>query len=266
MNEKPLRTGWDFAYIVCKCVLVLSIAFAFVYTPLVSTKTIKSELKATRESAIIEIQDTRKAAVKEIHDSRQDIIALVNVRFESLQKSALKLATKADNRIGSVEKNTFQLANDLRTDSFKRIDTAESHANTQITTLNGNVGKLLTEYTKLPSKVGAKLNERFGEQTDCVNNRLCVQNLASDMMIDARYGMRDFSEASKLFSKDLPIFLDHSKQITGNFAGISKNIEYWSHPRWYYRVLDYGVKGVTGYGIVRPATQVVSGTISLINK
>jgi hypothetical protein len=221
-------------------------------------------LTGLRNDAKIEVQVTREAAVKEIHDSRQDIVALVNVRFESLQKTVVRLADKADKRIDSVETKTFELANNLRTDSFKRIDKLEIDANTQITTLNGNVGKLLTEYSNLPAKVGAKLNERFGEQTDCLNNRLCVQNLVTDMMIDTRYGMRDFSEASKLFSQKFPIFLDHSEKITNNFAGITKNIEYWTHPRWYYRVLDYGVKGVTGYGILRPASQAVTGTISLI--
>lgn len=258
--EKPSKMNPDKLYLMCKCVLALSIAFACIYTPLTITKQIdlqltglrkdaKIEIQDTRKAAVKEIQDTRLALVKEIQDTRKDTVYLVNTRFDSLQGYVDAWIQTADTRIGSIQ-----------TDAFTRLDAFSVNVNNQLTTTNKHIGNLTDTYTALPVKIGS----RFNEQTNCEVNRLCWQNIATDMMIDARYGFRDFSESSKVFKSQFPIFVDNTNKITTNFAGITHNIDVWTHPRWYEKLLGYTVKGAQIYTLFNQPTQAITGTITTV--
>lgn len=249
----PFKTRLEQAYLICKCLLVLSIAFACVYTPVV----VRSELQSARKDVILEVQATRT-----------DAKDLVNTRFDSLQNSVggwLKVADRrlaslektTDNRLGSIEKNTFTLASDLRTDVFKRVDKIEGDLNTQLTTTNSHVGEVTKAWAIVPSTVGARLDK----QTDCATNKLCFQNLFADTMIDVRYTARDVSTASQTFGAAVPVWTKNTTDITTSFANTSKNIDRLTTPKWYDRVLGYALNGAILYRQFNPATNVVTTVV-----
>lgn len=249
----PFKTWLEHIFLVSKCVLALSIAFAFIYTPIA----VKTELQSTRKAAIIELQATRTEAA-----------GLINSRFDSLQSnigSWIKVADRrlgsiektADNRLGSLETNTLSLASDIRSDLFTQVDKIEKTLDKQLTVTNSNVGEVTKAWAVVPAQVGARINT----QTDCEKNKLCFQNLLADTLIDVRYTSRDVSQASQTFSGAIPVWTKNTTDITTSFANTSKNIDRLTTPKWYDRALGYALNGAILYRQFNPATSVVTTVV-----
>lgn len=252
-----IRIPFDFclekAYLLSKCILVLSIAFAFIYTPLA----IHSELQSARKDVILEVRSTRNEA-KELINSRFDSlqgsvsswINVVDRRLYSIEKTA-------DKRLGSIETKTVSLASNFSSDFFSRFDKLESDVNGQLTVTNNHIGEVSKSWSNIPSVIGS----RFDVQTDCEKNKLCFQNLLTDTLIDVRYTTRDISTTTQLFNSAVPIWTKNTTEITTSFANTSKNIDRLTKPRWYDRLLGYTLNGAILYRQINPGINVVTEVV-----
>lgn len=247
-----------------KAAMFMAIASFFVAMPVL----VDRQLTATREDAKIVIADTRK-----------EVVTLVNTRFDSLQGSVTDWLGTADKRLGSIEyrvgaiqKDSFGLLNQTRTDLFQRVDVLTANVDKQLSVTNASVANLTGAYAGLPKTFEAK----FGEQTDCTTNGLCWQNLTTDLLTSSRFAMRDVSVASDTFNKQFPKMIDNTTlvstslsvnipRITTSFANTAENIDRLTKPHWYDRLLGYGLNGALLYRQFNPAQQVVQGVTTYMS-
>jgi ABC-type transporter Mla MlaB component len=210
-----------------------------------------------------------------VAQTKTETIALVDRRFDTLQGGIDSWLKIADNRIASLEKNTYGLAGDLRKDTFSaiantrkdmfgaivetrvdaltKIDSIASNLDKQLTKTNESVSTLVTAYADIPTAVGA----RFDNQTDCTRNALCWQNLTTDTLTNFRFTGRDISSSTKTFNEGFPVLMSGVNTTVINFASITSNINRLTTPKWYDRLLGYGLNGVMIYRNLNPATNIV---------
>ena len=246
--------------ILSKVILCLTGAVSLVAIPFV----VNSQLTSLRNDTKIELDSIRT-----------DAKTLINTRADSLQSTVVNMFDKTNARIGSLENKTFFLANDLskntfiladniRQDSFGQIAELNNHLDSQMTALNqhldsqlgvlnGSVTKVTDAYADIPA--------RFDRQTDCERNALCWQNLTTDVLTNFRFTGRDISSSTKVFNEGFPVLMTGFQTSVTNFASITTNINKLTTPKWYDRLLGYGLNGVMIYRNLNPATNlVVTGT------
>jgi hypothetical protein len=214
---------------------------------------VKSEAQITRADVKHELQLTRES----LKDTTTELKTTLVDRTDSIQTNFTNWLNTADNRIGSIQKDTFTFADNLQTNLFQRVDDIRKDANAQLSVTNSHIGNLTTSWANVPTVVGA----RFDTQTNCGINQLCVQNLVSDALIDFRYSARDFSTASKTFNSNVPLWTNNINSITTSWSNTSANIDRLTKPRWYDRLLGYGATGIMMYRNLHPATNVVEKVI-----
>ena len=248
-------------FVLSKSILCISVAASIlVVTPFI----INRQLTAFRNDVTIQLNSVRT-----------DAKTLINTRADSLQSTVVSMFDKTNERIGSVERNTFILASDLRKDSFNaigdvrkdlfaQVDTLGGNLNTQVGTLNTNLNNQMSvlngtvvDVTKPYKEIPAVFAARFDRQTDCDRNALCWQNLTTDTLTNFRFTGRDLSAATKTFNDGFPVMLTGFQTSVSNFASITTNINRLTTPKWYDRLLGYGLNGVMIYRNLNPATNVV---------
>ena len=235
--------------VLSKSILCLSVAVTILF---VIPYIINSQLTALRNDAKTELENYKTTTTK-----------LINARADSLQTFVTTNVNTIDKRIDSIEGRTFKLTSNVETGLLDLINQnlgefnsnlntqlgiLNTNLNTQLGTFNtnNNAGPLITEYTDLP--------KRFDLQTDCTVNALCWQNLATDTLVNFRFTGRDISTSTKVFNEGFPILMKGADTTVTNFASITDNINKLTKPKWYDRLLGYGLNGVIIYRDLNPVT------------
>jgi len=254
----------DTIYKISKTVAVVSVVPAMVCTAMFvwSLKQTSDQLRATT-NALPALVDTRIDVLKKI-DTVQDKLS-TDIRFVARTADGRigKLTTVVDTRLASIQTDTFGQVAGLRTD-----------LNSQLMTTNQSVSNLTTAYASVPLAIGARIDK----YTDCDTNDLCWQGQFTDTMFAARTASRDVSRTMAGINRTLPIlttnmttisttFATDVPKITGNFASITDNINRLTKPKWYDRLIGYGLNGAVLYRNINPATNLtVTGATFLTGK
>jgi hypothetical protein len=243
-------------HILSKAILCLTFAVVLLITPFL----INYQLTALRNDATIQLNAIRSDSTTLIDDQTRHTRELITSLFD-----------KTNARVGSLETKTFLLANNLRKDSvtladninknsFGQITTLNAHLDNQMTALNQNLDNHFGVLSGSVSKVAdayAGIPARFDRQTDCEKNGLCWQNLTTDLLTNFRFTGRDISASTKVFNDGFPVILTGVQTSVTNFASITSNINRLTTPKWYDRLLGYGLNGVMIYRNLNPATNIV---------
>lgn len=208
-----------------------------------------------------------------------DIISIGN----KLDDHLTTVENKADTHLSNIETTVNNQATVLQTNlntgvtSVNQIlATLETHVNTQATSLNNQVAKLTDTVIAIPNDIKTK----FGPQFDCDNNGYCTQNLITDTLIASKKTMQDISLTSltvnnvvpgvtQSVTKSMNLLADDTlphlslnlETITKNSADITGNIKKITTPKWYDRVIGYGLNGLVMYRQLNPASQVIQTVI-----
>jgi len=239
--------------LITKGIMFLCIAFAFFYTPFI----INHQLTSFHQDAIIQVSALRTDTVK-----------LIDTRANSLQEFATRLFDKTNKRVGSIQADTFKridnlipVVNNSNQILNDQLTLFNKNLNNQETTLNTNIATLTAVYSVVPTQVAS----RFNMQTDCMVNELCWQNLTTDLLTNLRYTARDVSDASKTFNTGFPALMKDSNQIASNFDAITGNFKKLTNPRWYDRIIGYGMNAAVIYRNLNPVTSVAITGAQLIS-
>ena len=187
-----------------------------------------------------EVIATRNISLNEIKLLRKDT-------FNYL----IDTTNKIDNHVSFIETNTFSEINSLRKETFNSIDVIESDIMSRIDNMQSTVDIIANDYSTIPKNIN-NLYQRFDLQTDCDVNDLCWQNMTSDLLIDTRNVMRDGSVTFRTVNSSVPqITQDVSLMtntisnstpiITKNISEITENVNEMTRPKWYQKVLSYGL-------------------------
>ena len=223
-----------------------------------------AELQATAKTANPTVQTLPGMVDKRIGTLQDAVLTKIDTVQANLNAEVSTLAAKADNRIGSVQ-----------TDLFKSVDGIRSDLNTQLTATNKSVATLTTAYADVPTQLSARYERDFGSYFDCKKNQLCLQGQTSDTLFAIRDASRSTSLTMRGVNETLPkmeahllkitdTFATDVPKITGNFASITSNINSLTKPKWYDRLLGYGLNGAILYRNLNPATNLTTTGVQLM--
>lgn len=157
--------------------------------------------------------------------------------------------TKTNNRLYSIETNLFKRIDSIESKTFVELE----KTNASIQTISDSIVSLSNEYSKIPGEV-QKISGSIEPNINCEINDYCWPNLFSDLLIDSRNMVRDGSNTFTLVNKEVPkLTQEVSKvstslsveipKITENSTKITDNIQRLTKPKWYDRLIGWGVNG-----------------------
>jgi len=200
---------------------------------------VKTELTATRL-----LIDTRISSLETT--TNQQLTDWRNLTDRQLTD----VRTVADRRIASLAKITDDRLAHLEGETLKRVDVLVTSADKNLTAVAGGVNDLTGTYAKLPDR----LNSSLKPYTDCEENDFCWPNLVTDSMVAFRASSRDTSATMQGISSTLPqiagdihigtnAFATEFPVIAQNVTNVTANIDRLTRPKWYDRLIGYGLSG-----------------------
>lgn len=208
-------------------------------------KTSVQNISADIKSTSAEIKNTGKSMVSKV-DTRMDSLVTI---LDKRSGQTLDLFDKKSDKSLRFLDNTF-----IRSEKVLKSESGAYRAmlNQQLTVANRNAGILTQRYSEIPNNIANKLNPYI----DCDKNSLCWQNNVSDTLMAIRFASQSVGESSIVLNEQFPHFVKDfgimSKSlsinvpiITEQAAQTSRNIQDFTHPKWYWKVLG-GVGQASG--------------------
>ena len=216
-----------------------------------------------------EFQGTAKNLPTKIDDRlasmQSDVLKKIDTVQDKLTTQVTTLANQSDNRLASVQSDLVGAVN-------TQLGEANKNINDQLSATNKSINTLVTAYADIPNQVSARYNRDFDPYFNCKQNSLCLQGQASDTLFAIRDASRSTSTTMAGVRDTLPgienniasittnaqsvtnTFATSIPTITTNFTSITANIDRLTKPKWYDRLLGYGLNGAILYRNLNPVT------------
>ena len=193
---------------------------------------IAGEIQTTRAVLVAQVAAARGDLSSQIEAARKDLLARTEHEVAGLRSGVLgevtQIRTTADRRVG---------------DSLARVDTALG----KVEELRGDLKPVLANAATLEQHADAltgdakdSLDDLYFDVKASVASVTVAANSVGQMSMDVRTGT--------------PKALATWQSIGVNVDGITANINRLTKPRWYDRLLGYGLNGVVIYRNLNPAT------------
>jgi hypothetical protein len=191
----------------------------------VTVAAIPREIAATRSALVLEIAAARSDLTRQIAVGRRDLLALTSrqataLRTESLAEVA-EIRKSADRRLG---------------DTLARVDTALG----KIDGVRGDLKPVLANSAALVRDAQDSWDDLFWDVKASLASATVAANSVGQMSLDIQSAV--------------PGTLRTWNGIGGNVAAITGNIDRLTKPRWYDRLLGYGLNGIVMYRNLNPVT------------
>jgi hypothetical protein len=208
----------------CKGILFLSIAGCLIFLTFAANQTLNN-IEA-------DVLRTTEFSRNEISQLREDT-------FEFLETTS----TRLDRRVASIETKTFTRIDSIESNTFASLERMESNINR----ITDETILLSQDYRKVANTV-----DRLEPFLNCEENDFCWQNLATDSMISFRNVSIDANKTFLLVNENVPRLTEDFTRISNslslgvpkiveNSGEITKNINALTKPRWYDRLIGWGV-------------------------
>jgi hypothetical protein len=193
------------------------------------------EVAATRKALVGEVAATRIALTAQVEAARKDIVGRSDRQVFGIRKDVLDevkaVRETTDRRIG---------------DTLGRVDTALG----KVEELRGDLKPTLDHAASITKQV----DDATPLWLDCRYNADCLFNRYVGVSKGIENAALNFGQASADVRAALPTAIATWQGIGANVGGITANVNQLTKPRWYDRLLGYGVNGVVIYRDLNPAT------------
>ena len=193
------------------------------------------ELQATRSALVAEVAAARGDLASQIESARKDLLGRTERQVAALRTDVLcevaQIRSVADRRVG---------------DTLGRVDTALS----KVEELRGDLKPTLDHTASVTKQV----DDAAPLFLDCEFNTDCVFNRYVGASKGIERAALNFGQMSADVRTALPTAITTWQGIGTNVGGIAANVNQLTKPRWYDRLLGYGLTGVVIYRNLNPAT------------
>jgi ABC-type transporter Mla subunit MlaD len=219
------------ALVVC-AILLLRAATATV-------SAIPGELEGTRAELIGVVEAAREDLAAQVGFARQDVLARSERQLAALRTDALtevaEIRKMVDRRLG---------------DTLARADTALG----TVEALRQGLQPALDNSAAIAAQVNASLPLFL----DCDHNVDCVFNRYVGVSKGMERAAQNFGQASTTFDHAFPRILGSADSLVADSAATAANIKRLTTPRWYDRLIGYGLNGVVIYRNLNPVTNLTT--------
>jgi hypothetical protein len=196
---------------------------------------IPGELEATCRGIVGVVEAARKDLAGQMESARLDVVArserqLVALRTDALMEVA-EIRKMADRRLG---------------DTLARADTALG----TVAALRRDLKPVLDN----SAAVAAQVNASLPLFLDCDHNADCVFNRYVGASKGIERAALNFGQASTTFDNAFPRILGSADSLVADSAATAANIKRLTTPKWYDRLIGYGLNGVVIYRNLNPVT------------
>jgi hypothetical protein len=201
---------------------------------------------ATVEAAGQEVRGTRAALVGELRDARLELEGeLTAARRDVLTRSEREVGALRSDLVGEAE--AVRVTADARMgDALARADRALSVAEA----LDGQLQPVLAH----SAGITAQVENGLPLFLDCDHNPDCVFNRYQGTAKAVERAAGDFSAMSLDFRRDWPGYLRTWNGIGRNVEETTASIDKLTKPRWYDRLIGYGLNAAVIYRNLNPVT------------
>ncbi|MGA9622987.1 MAG: hypothetical protein WBL65_08610 [Bryobacteraceae bacterium] len=203
---------------------------------------IPGEVEATRRELIGVVEATRKDLTAQVESARQDVLARSERQSAALRTDVMaevaEIRKMADRRLG---------------DTLARVDTALG----TMEALRRDLQPVLDNSAAITAQVNASLPLFL----DCDHNADCFFNRYVGASRGIERAALNFGQASTTFNSALPGFVRNADSLVADSAATANNIKRLTTPKWYDRLIGYGLNGVVIYRNLNPVTSLaITGT------
>jgi hypothetical protein len=220
--------------------VLVGYAILLVRTVTAVTAAIPSEIDCTRVALVAQIEGTRRDLNQQVTAARQEVLVRTERQATALRTDVMAQAAgfreTADRRLG---------------DTLARADRAL-----------GTVDALrqdLKPTLEHSAAISAQVNDAMPLFLNCDHNPDCVFNRYVGASRGIERAAFNFGKASTDVSTALPGAIATWQSIGTNANGIATNVNQLTKPKWYDRLIGYGLNGVVIYRNLNPASLTVRG-------
>jgi hypothetical protein len=216
----------------------------------VTARELSGEIAATRGPLIGEIAGVRR----DINALSEGVVDDLNVQAAALRKETLaevvEIRKTADRRFG---------------DTLARVDTALVKVDAslaKVEEIRGDLKPVLDHAASIAAQVDAAAPLFL----DCEYNPDCAFNRFQGTSKAVEMAAQNFGQMSTDFRNALPGGMVTWQSIGVNVAGMTGNVQRLTTPRWYDRVIGYGLSAGAAYRDLNPGYNVGQGIRGLFTK
>ncbi len=193
------------------------------------------ELQAARTAVLAEVRAARGGLASQVEAARKDLLGRTERQVAALRRDAMgevgQIRSTADRRMG---------------DTLARVDVALE----KVEELRGDLKPALVHAASITRQV----DDAAPLFLDCEYNPDCVFNRYVGASKGIERAAMNFGQMSTDVRTALPTAITTWQGIGTNMNGITANINRLTKPRWYDRLLGYGLNGIVIYRNLNPAT------------
>jgi hypothetical protein len=207
---------------------------------------IPGEIQATRAAVVAEIQATRSDLTGQVDAARKDLLGRTERQVAALRGDVVgevaEIRKAADRRVG---------------DTLGRIDTALG----KVEELRADLKPSLDHAASITKQA----DDAAPLFLDCEFNQDCLFNRYVGASKGIERAAMNFGQMSADVRTTVPAAIATWQGIGMNVNGITANVNQLTKPRWYDRLLGYGLNGVMIYRNLNPATNLIVKGAQLIS-
>jgi hypothetical protein len=205
------------------------------------------QIDSTRVALVAQMEGTRRDLNQQVTAARQDVLGRTERQAAALRVDVMAQAAgfreTADRRLG---------------DTLARADRALG----TVDALRQDLKPTLEHSAAITAQVDGAMPQFL----DCDHNPDCVFNRYVGASRGIERAAFNFGKASTDVSTALPGAIATWQSIGSNANGIATNVNQLTKPRWYDRLIGYGLNGVVIYRNLNPASLTVKGAQMLSSR
>jgi len=194
-----------------------------------------------------EIMETRSEFLQEARAPRRDVLVRTERQVAAIRGDAVtqlaQFRETADRRVG---------------DTLARADAA-------LDTVKG-LRQDLRPTLEHSAAIAGQVDDSLPLFLDCDHNPDCVFNRYVGVSKSVETAAQNFGAMSTDIKRDLPVYRTTFKSIGSNIEGITGNVKTLTTPKWYDRVLGYGLSLGAAYRDLNPGYNVAGGIRGLFTR
>jgi hypothetical protein len=221
------------------------------------TVAISGELQATRTGMLREVAGARGDLTSQIASIRRDLLGRTEREVAALRTDLFgqvaALRTDAMGEVGQIRATADRRVGD----TLERVDTALG----KVEELRGDLKPAIDHAASVTKQV----DDAAPLFLDCDSNPDCIFNRYVGASKGIERAAMNFSQMSTEVTAALPTAITTWQGIGTNVNGITANVNQLTKPKWYDRLLGYGLNGVVIYRNLNPATNLTFRAVQLIS-
>ena len=196
---------------------------------------IPGEVAATRRELIGVVDAARKDLTTQVESARQDVLR------------------RSERQAAAVRTGVMTEVAEIRNMTDRRLGDTLARADTALGTVEALRRDLQPVFDN-SAAVAAQVNASLPLFLDCDYNVDCVFNRYVGVSKGIERAALNFGQVSTTFNSALPGFVKNADSLVADSAATAANLNRLTKPKWYDRLIGYGLNGVVIYRNLNPVT------------